>query len=196
MGYAVEVPPLWDRIREIAANSALSWDKKTIIIKNSQDLATRDNYNVLEAFSCAQALTRNVEAFLEKTAIAYRQNVAFFSNSSGMQQQSFLKTLQRCEYCTVHVWATDTRRSLSRDNNTGSNIRIVYRTSSWGTDQSIRLVFYHKQGSGTLQVQQSYKSTNVITLNSLPTTTNRRNYSRISNLLPPVALPVPTSALL
>ena len=29
--------------------------------------------------------TRNVEAFLEKTAIAYRQNLSFFSNLGGMQ---------------------------------------------------------------------------------------------------------------
>ena len=43
--------------------------------------------------------TRNVEAFLKRTAIAHHQNLALFLES-GYAIVVFLKTLRHCEYCT------------------------------------------------------------------------------------------------
>ena len=66
--------------------------------------------------------TRNVEAFLKRTAIAHRQNLALFLESGRYAIVVFLKTLRHCEYCEkidtkpnkwVREWVSPCERILA-----------------------------------------------------------------------------------
>ena len=64
--------------------------------KDYQELFLRleGGHGGLSVFTC----TRDVEAFLKKTAIAYHPNPRKGAEFGGMQWKPFLKTLRRREY--------------------------------------------------------------------------------------------------
>ena len=66
-------------------------------ITGSYFFTWRGGMGGLSVFTC----TRDVEAFLKKTAIAYHLNPRKGAEFGGMQWKPFLKTLRRRKYCTA-----------------------------------------------------------------------------------------------